>query len=156
MGIPLFFHKKGPSNTITNYRPISIMSYISKLFESVIHSRLHSFFNAQNLLSERQYGFRKVRSTELSIFNLLSKILPAIEHKKYAICLFLDFASCFDTIDRAILCSKFDCYGVRNENLNLIKSYLYNRQQYVYYGVFQRLHDCKTKFYGSPSTVGEH
>ena len=53
-----------------------------------------------NLLSEKQYGFPQGKSTELAIFDFIFKFLPAIKQKKYAICVFLDYKSCFDTIDR--------------------------------------------------------
>ena len=97
----------------------------------MIFSRLKQFFVVQNLLSEKQYGFRKGKSTELAILDLISKILPAIECKKYAICVFLDYSSCFDTIDRNILMQKLYKYGVRGVNYNMIESYFSNRKQYV-------------------------
>ena len=129
---PVF--KKGAKNLIKNYRPISILTNITKLFESIIFNRLQAFFKNENLLSENQYGFRKDRSTELAVFGLIFKTLPAIEHKKYAIVVFLDYSSCFDTIDRERLNEKLDRYGIRGRNLNLIKSYFESREQYVKYG----------------------
>ena len=128
---PVF--KKGASDLISNYRPISILSNFSKIFESVIFTRIQNFFIAENLLSNRQFGFRKDRSTELAIFDLLFKILPAFEMKKFAICVFLDYSACFDTICRDILICKLRKYGVRGMSLQLVKSYFSNRQQYVTY-----------------------
>ena len=61
----------------------------------------------------------------------MCKILPAIELKKYAICVFLDYSSCFDTIDRNILMSKLYKYGVRGVNYDIFKSYFNNRKQFV-------------------------
>ena len=55
--IPLF--KKGDSSLLVNYRPISLLPTISKVFERVIHDQMYEYFNQFNLLSEQQYGFRK-------------------------------------------------------------------------------------------------
>ena len=85
------------------------------------------------MLSENQYGFRKNRSTELAIFSLIDRILPAIENKIYAVCVFLDYSTCFDTLSRDILISKLYRYGVRGLPLDLIKSYFADRKQYVNY-----------------------
>ena len=126
---PVF--KKGSCNLIDNYRPVSVLCNLGKIFEYMLFSRLKQFFNSQNLLSEKQYGFRAGKSTELAVFDLVWKILPAIEQKMYAVCIFLDFSICFDTIDRNILLSKLDKYGVRGLCYDLIKSYFNDRQQFV-------------------------
>ena len=60
--IPLF--KKSDSSLLVNYRPISLLSTISKIFEKVIHDQLYEYFDKYNLLAEQQYGFRKQHSTE--------------------------------------------------------------------------------------------
>ena len=64
---------------------------------------------------------------------MLDKVLPAIEKKSYAICVFLDYKACFDTISRQILFRKLERYGVRGISLDLVKSYYCNRKQYVQY-----------------------
>ena len=126
-------HKKGSKSLIENYRPISILSNLSKIFESIICSRLQNYFSTENLLSERQYGFRAGKNTELAVFNLLFKVLPAIESKKFALCLFLDYSACFDTIDRNLLIQKLQRYGLSDRSISLIKSYFDDRHQYVKY-----------------------
>ena len=93
-------YKKGPQNVIDNYRPVSVQSNIGKIFDSIIYYRLQSFFFSQNILSEAQYGFRKGKSTELASLCLMSKLMPAISEKKFAICIFLDYSACFDTLCR--------------------------------------------------------
>ena len=60
--IPLF--KKGDSSLLINYRPISLLPTISKIFERVIHDQMYEYFNKFKLLAEQQYGFRKQHSTE--------------------------------------------------------------------------------------------
>ena len=128
---PIF--KKGPQNLIINYRPIASLCNINKLFESILHARLTNYFASFELLAENQFGFRKDRNTELAIFELLNKLLPAIEAKKYAVCVFLDYSACFDTLSRDVLYDKLDKYGIRGNTLNLFKSYFSDRLQYVNY-----------------------
>ena len=130
-------HKKGPKNQTTNYRPIAILCNFGKIFECILFKRLQSFFTNQGLLSEKQYGFRKNKSTELAILDLISKLLPAFQENKYAICCFLDYTACFDTIDRNRVLTKFDRYGVRGPSLEILKSYFQNRSQIVCYGEAQ-------------------
>ena len=73
----------------------------------------------------------KNRNTELAALSLIDKVLPAMEEKKYAICIFLDYRACFDTISRDILYEKLERYGIRGLALKFIKSYFCNRKQYV-------------------------
>ena len=126
---PVF--KKGQKNILKNYRPISVLSNLSKITESVMYDRLQSFFSSQNILSEKQFGFRKDRSTEMAIMDLIFKLLPALQNKKFAIVVFLDYSACFDTISRHILLKKLDQYGVRGKELKWFTSYLSDRRQYV-------------------------
>ena len=58
-------HKKGDKNVISNYRLVSLLPTLAKVFERVIHKQLYSYFNNENLLAEQQYGFRAKHSTEL-------------------------------------------------------------------------------------------
>ena len=132
---PVF--KKGKRDLVTNYRPISVLSNLSKLFESVIHSRVQTFFENTNLLSNNQFGYRKNLNTELALFNLISKIIPAVDNRKYAACIFLDYSSCFDTISRGILFQKLERYGINGTCLELLRSYLTDRNQTVLYNNFR-------------------
>ena len=125
--------KKGQKNQIVNYRPISVLPNIGKVLEALISVRLKGFFTRNELLHENQFGFRNGKNTEMAALKLIERALPALENKQYAICVFLDFAACFDTVDRNILFSKLDRYGVRDHSLNFIKSYFNGRRQYVSY-----------------------
>ena len=116
-------HKKGPKDDVRNYRPISIISNLSKVFETLIHNRLSKFFYGKQLLSENQFGFRRGKSTELACLSLVDRVLPAFADKGYAICVFLDFSACFDTVDREMIIAKLDRYGISNWPLELVKSY---------------------------------
>jgi len=83
-------HKKGSIQEIPNYRPISVLCNLSKIFENLIYERIQKFCQSSNFLAENQFGFRKNRNTELAAFNLMDKLLHALEDQKYAICVFLD------------------------------------------------------------------
>ena len=67
-------YKKGDKQIITNYRPISVLPVISKIFETVIHEQLSEYFVTNNLFSPQQYGFRKNSSTELAALELLDRL----------------------------------------------------------------------------------
>jgi len=118
-------YKKGPKNVIINYRPIAALCNINKLFESFLLARLTNYFASFKLLVENQFGFRKDRNTELAIFDLLNKLLPAIEATKYS--------ACCDTLIRDVLYDELNKYGVRGNTLNLFKSYFSDRLQCVNY-----------------------
>ena len=124
-------YKKGDSYCFNNYRPISLLPTISKIFKRVMFSQLYSYFNINNLLSEQQYGFRSQHSTELACVRLADYIIKEMDNikeneKPTAIFLDLSNALNFD-----ILLNKLKYYGARGTSLALIKSYLTNRYQYV-------------------------
>ena len=77
--IPLF--KKGDSSLWINYRPISLLPTISKIFEKVIHDQLYKYFDKYNLLAE-QYGFRNQHSTEYAAVKLVDRVSEEIEIEK--------------------------------------------------------------------------
>ena len=124
-------YKKGPRDSVTNYRPISVLNNLSKIFETLLYNRIKSFFHSFNLLSNKQFGFRDGSNTELATLHVINKIMPSIEVEKFAICVFLDYRACFDTLCRNILFSKLERYGVRGPALELIKSYFSGRRQSV-------------------------
>ena len=124
-------YKKGQRDSISNYRPISVLNNLSKIFETLIYNRIKSFFHTYDLLSNKQFGFREGSNTELATLHVINKIMPSIQDQKFAICVFLDYRACFDTICRNILFSKLERYGVRGLPLELIKSYFEGRKQFV-------------------------
>ena len=126
-------YKKGQKNRIENHRPISILPNLSKIFENIIYSRLSSFFHDCNILTDNQYGYRKHKNTELAIFTLVERLMPAFENKLYGICVSLDYSACFDTISRSCLLQKLDRHGVRGVPYELMESYFENRTQCVKY-----------------------
>lgn len=124
-------HKGGADNSVNNFRPISILPLFSKLFEAVINSRLEGFLNKYAIISTSQYGFRKNKSCEDALLKIKHQILQNIENRLYTVGLFLDLRKAFDSVNHEILLSKLHSYGIRGTTLDLMRSYLTDRFQYV-------------------------
>ena len=75
-------YKKDDKKIITNYRPISVLPVVSKVFETVIHEQLSDYFLSNNLFSAQQYGFRKNSSTELAALELIDRLLAQLKNHK--------------------------------------------------------------------------
>lgn len=124
-------HKKGSKVEMTNYRPISLISNIAKIFESLIKVRMLSFFTKYGILSKKQYGFRPNMSTEDAIATLTKQIYKSLDEGIPSIGIFLDLMKAFDTVDHVQLLTKLEIYGIRGQALNLLTDYLTDRQQRV-------------------------
>ena len=127
-------YKKGDNFCLNNYRPISLLPTISKIFERVMFTQLYSYLNANNLLSEQQYGFRSQHSTELACVKLVDYItteMDNIKKIKTPTAIYLDLSKAFDTLNFNILLNKLQYYGINGISLSLIRNYLTNRFQYV-------------------------
>ena len=131
--IPLY--KKGNINSITNYRPISLLPTLSKVFERVIFNQLYLYLYHNNLLSEEQYGFRANHSAELAAIKLADYIVQEIDRKLTPVNIYIDLSKAFDTLNFDILLYKLQYYGITDIALKLLKSYMSNRKQYVKYNV---------------------
>ena len=127
--IPIF--NSGSKMECGNYRPISLLPIFGKFFEKIMHSRIYSFIESQNILIKSQYGFQKGKSTEQALVDIQSKIVNSFENKEIPCCIFLDFAKAFDTVNHKILIDKLYYYGIRGSPLDWITSYLTNRSQCV-------------------------
>ena len=127
-------HKSGCKDSIDNYRPISNLPVLSKVFEKLTLKRLTSFVNRYELLSDSQYGFRQGRNITQAAIKLTTFITQAYHRKRYSACFFLDLRKAFDTIDHPILFTKLLAYGFRRPINDYLRSYLSNRKQYVMVG----------------------
>ena len=127
--IPLY--KGGSKVDISNYRPISLLPIFSKIYERIMHTRIYNFLNSKNDIYSGQYGFRKGHSCEHAIISAQNTILHALDKKQIAILLLIDFSKAFDMVDHTILLDKLNHYGIRNNALQWMRSYLDNRVQYT-------------------------
>ena len=128
---PLF--KSGDTSLFSNYRPISLLPSISKIFEYVIFFQLMEYFTINNLFCMQQFGFRPGHSTELAALRLINHIIKQMDNMKVPINIYIDLSKAFDTLDHSILLSKLDYYGICGSEHSLIHNYFSNRQQYVEY-----------------------
>ena len=127
--IPLF--KKGDESLFENYRPISLLPTVSKVFEKVIYIQLYEYFKQNNLFYDNQYGFRTGHSTEMAALELIDRLYQAMDNGTVPFCIYLDLSKAFDTLNHDILLEKLCYYGIQNTELKLFKSYLSERQQFV-------------------------
>ena len=127
--IPIF--KKDDPRLPSNYRPISILPFLSKIFEKVIYSRLINHLSLNEILSPYQFGFRKNISTLDAIIHITEFIYNALNNKNSILNILIDYSKAFDTVNHRILLRKLKRDGVTGIALKLFESYLQNRQQTV-------------------------
>ena len=124
-------HKKNEKTKCENYRPISLLSNISKIFERVIYTRLDNFLNSSEIIYKFQFGFRKNYSTNHALLSIVEQIRNSLDKKMFACGVFIDLEKAFDTVNHQILLSKLYHYGIRGVANKLLHSYLSNRHQKV-------------------------
>jgi len=118
--IPL--HKKGSINNPDNYRGITLLSVLGKLFTNILNTRLKNWAEYYNVYIEAQAGFRSNMSTTDNIFVLHGLITHMINSSKRLYCSFVDFSKAFDYVERNNLWYKLTQLGVRGKMLTVIKS----------------------------------
>ncbi|MFZ2538708.1 MAG: reverse transcriptase family protein [Oscillospiraceae bacterium] len=124
-------YKKGPRNDRGNYRPVSLTSVCCKVQESLIRDHIMNFLVKNNLLSNRQYGFIKGRSTMLQLLHMLDKWTTYLEEGGQVDAIYTDFEKAFDKVPHKRLISKLHSYGLNSALVNWIKSFLCNRKQRI-------------------------
>ena len=127
--IPLF--KKDDKSKFSNYRPISLLTSISKIFEKAILSQITEYLDINKIINANQYGFRKQHSTELASLQLVDFLYYKMDAKKTPLNIYLDLSKAFDTLDHNILLTKLKFYGITGMAHHLLDSYLSNRKQLV-------------------------
>ncbi len=90
----------------TNYRPISLLLVISKIFETTIFKQLYKFLNDNKLLYKSQYGFREGHSTDYAALELVDRITLSMDNKNTPVNIISDLSKAFDTLDYHILIKK--------------------------------------------------
>ena len=122
---PVF--KNESRNHKNNYRPVSILPLISKVFEKIMNKQLSIYFEV--ILSKFQCGFRKGFSTQHCLLLMLEKWKRAVDNNKVFGALLTDLSEAFDCISHDLLIAKLNAYGLSLSTLKLVHSYLQNRKQ---------------------------
>ena len=115
-----------------NFRPVSNLSFISKVVEKVVASRLKCHLTENDLLDTYQSAYRSKHSTETALIKVQNDIIMALDNKKAVALVLLDLSAAFDTIDHLVLINRLkNCLGVTDQALSWFKSYLSNRTSSV-------------------------
>ena len=124
-------YKKSDPRYLDNYRPVSTLPIFGKILEKILYSRLYNYFTSKGIIHKNQFGFRKNHSTSHAVNYSVNHVLDHLDSKHHVIGIFLDLSKAFDTISHSKLLKKLDFYGVRGKCLDIIASYLSDRQQYT-------------------------
>ncbi len=118
--------------TLSSYRPISNLSFLSKTVERIVASRLNAYLHAHSLLPRLQSAYRSHHSTETALLKVTSDIFDAADRSEVTLLALLDLSAAFDTVDHHILLRRlYESYGIRGHALDWINSFLTDRSQVV-------------------------
>ena len=130
-------HKEGPFTDPSNFRPISSLFYLSKIYEKYFSDRLINFFNKHSLISPKQFGFQRGISTSDALLSLTEDIYKALNDRLHFIAAIIDVKKAFDCVNHIILLNKLERCGVRGIPLIWLKSYLSDRKCFVEIGSYK-------------------
>ena len=112
---------------LSNYRPISLLPLISKIFEKIVHDQMIDYLAQYNILYKYQSGFRTKHSTDLCLSYLNDKILKSFDNGLFTGMIVIDLQNAFDMIDHNILFEKLKAIGFCDNTVNWFHSYLTDR-----------------------------
>jgi len=127
--VPIF--KAGNPDLCDNYRPIALLSSLSKILEKMVSVKLVNHLDLNKILYKHQYGFQRGKSTEHNLIHAVNYIGQAFNENKYCLGVFFDLKKAFDVCSHSILLMKLERMGVRGAALDWFRSYLDNRTQFV-------------------------
>lgn len=127
--IPIY--KKGEHTELSNYRPICVLPTLSKILETILKHQIIAYFEENNLFTPQQFGFRKNRSTEMAIREVVQYLLQSLDESQKCASIYCDLSKAFDCLRHDILILKLTYYGFKAKELDMMISYLRNRTQTV-------------------------
>ena len=122
-------HKKESTDDISNYRPISILPTLSKVFERTAVDQLTKYLEDNKLLCNNQHAYRRHHSTVTCLVELINHIYQLLDKKLYTAIVSLDLSKAFDSINHKLILKKLTTFGLENGSISWIESYLTNRRQ---------------------------
>ena len=120
-------HKKDEPTDKENYRPVSVLPLLSKIFERLIYDQLNEYLD--QYLNSLLCGFRKAHSTQHALFRLLQEWQNELDKSGFVGTILMDLSKAYDCLPHDLLIAKFEAYGIGKSGLNLLLSYLSNRKQ---------------------------
>jgi hypothetical protein len=124
-------HKGGRSVEVGNFRPISILPVVSKVFERIIHQQLYDYLQKHSILHPVQSGFRPNHTTQDVLVGMVDVWRKALDENKLVGAVMIDLSKAFDSVNHTILLKKLERYGVIGTEGQWFKSYLADRKQRV-------------------------
>ena len=126
--------KTSRARSVEDFRPISILSIVAKVFESLVHAQVSRYFEKFNMMHEAQSGFRPYHCTQDVLLKTVDDWRSSLERNEIVGSVFIDLSKAFDSINHCLLLQKLALYGFRDESLEWFKNYLSGRRQSVAYG----------------------
>ena len=127
--IPIF--KKGDATNLNNYRPISLLPVMSKLFEKVLNKQITQVLDINGYIDDDQYGFRMQHSTEDAIVKFVDTIEKGLGENKHVVSISVDVSKAFDSCNHNIILAKMKQTGLNEQGISIMRSYLKDRVQMV-------------------------
>ena len=128
--VPL--HKKKSTLKKENYRPVAILSPLSKVLEKVLHEQVYHYFERNTLFHPSLHGYRQGRSTMTALLSMYDKWVSAASQGKLSGVVLVDLSAAFDLVSPSLLIKKLQVYGLEDDIINWISSYLTQRYQSVW------------------------
>ena len=125
--------KKGKAYLFSNYRPISLLPSLSKVYEHVVFEQLLNYMEVNSLFYKDHYGFRPGHSTELASSRFVNELVQNMDNFKIPTSILIDLSKAFDTLNHDITLNKLKFYGISGIALKFFSNYLTGRLQYVDY-----------------------
>ena len=120
-------YKKDDPLDKTNYRPVSVLPLLSKVYERLIYNQLLD--HANTFLNNILCGFCKAHSTQHALFKLISSWQSILDNGGFAGTVLMDLSKAYDCISHELLIAKFECYGLSKNSLTLLLDYLTDQKQ---------------------------